>query len=88
MSTRTATVQDVALNDIRDALLLGLSLLGEFEERRDAFEALSLCAVKPPESLRPIDVIGHAGGVRLFAAALTDIALLTPNYKEPEAPAQ
>jgi hypothetical protein len=67
-----ANIED--LDQVHEALLMGLALLGEWQERMNAFEVLELCNMSPPPKLRPIDVFGHAGGASLFAEALIEVA--------------
>lgn len=55
---------------VRRALLIGLSLLGEWEERREAYEARARARQKVPKDLMPLDCIGGPEGVTLFADAL------------------
>jgi len=63
-------------DEIRNALLCGLALLGEFKERRDAWKVLELTNRPAPDTLKPIDPIGRADDVSIFASALRDIQTL------------
>jgi hypothetical protein len=55
---------------VRRALLIGLSLLGEWEERNDAYERHQRYGKPIPEDLMPLDCIGGPEGITIFANAL------------------
>ena len=56
---------------IREALLIGLTCLGDVEQRCSACEIAELQGVKWPDSARPLHPTGTADCVSKFATALT-----------------
>jgi len=67
---RHLTLDEDQFEDIREALLLGLSLLGEFQERSNVWEVLSSSGTELPSGLQPVDPTSGADDVTLFANAL------------------
>lgn len=80
MASRSVSPGDVIIlaedaNNIREVLEFGLSLYGEFIERRNAWEINELCGRIAPDNLRPINPSAGADTVSRFAQALTALTL-------------
>jgi len=69
-SNKTITLDEDMVETVREALLYGLSFLGEFRERRNAWEAREGCKPKLPDALRPIDPMARVDDITIFAEAL------------------
>jgi hypothetical protein len=67
-SERKITLSE--LQDLQEALLIGLESFGEIERVIDRFELEQLCGRQPDIELRPLHPTGSPGTLGLFATAL------------------
>jgi hypothetical protein len=65
----TLSAEDV--EEIREALLIGLTCLGDVEERCNALDLAESLGVKWPVGAKPMHPTGTANCVSKFATALT-----------------
>lgn len=70
MAERNFTLDDEAIEVINVALVYGLKAYGEIERVRNAAEIRKLCGTPIDDDMMPLEVIGDAAAISVFADAM------------------